>query len=133
NTERPETTMYGINVLSGAEWERIVKEALKQAERYERIKKLDFENPLGDGRAGERIANILREFVESGEGFEEPDLRRTPFVLYRLTEGVVLTGEVLACFDEKGVPRVPPRGQGCWRTLSRFPVSAEDLPEYLKC
>jgi len=129
NTERPETTMYGINVLSGAEWERVVGEALKQAERYERIKKLDFENPLGDGRAGERIANILREFVESGEGFEEADLRRTPFVLYRLTEGVVLTGEVLACFDEKGVPRVPPRGQECWRTLLRFPVSAEDLPD----
>ncbi|MEM3982146.1 MAG: hypothetical protein QXM71_05475 [Thermofilum sp.] len=42
---------------------------------------------------------------------------------------MVLTGEFLACFDEKGVPRVPPRGQECWRAISRFPVSTDDLPD----
>jgi len=42
NTERPETTMYGINVLAGID--RIVEYTFKQAERAEEIKKLEFKN-----------------------------------------------------------------------------------------
>ncbi|MEM4889135.1 MAG: hypothetical protein QXJ64_06840, partial [Thermosphaera sp.] len=129
NTERPETTMYGINVLSGAERECIVRKALSQATRYEHIKSLSFKNPLGDGRAGERIARILKEFADFRIGLKEPDLRKTPFMVYRLLgSAAVSSADVLVCFDEKGMPCLPPRDlKRCWRALLRFPTSAENL------
>ena len=75
NTERPETTMFRISVLAGADRDRIVKLALLQAERAEEVRGLNFKNPLGDGLAGKRIAQILKEAVEGGLAIEEPDLR----------------------------------------------------------
>jgi UDP-N-acetylglucosamine 2-epimerase (non-hydrolysing) len=86
NTERPETTMFNINVLSGADKERIVKLTLKQAERAEKIRRLSFTNPLGDGFAGKRIAQILEGAVKNGLAIKEPDLRETPVIEYKLIE-----------------------------------------------
>jgi len=63
NTERPETTLHGVNVLVGAEKDRIVKLALMQVERAEEIRKLNFKNPFGDGQAGRRIAHLLKKAV----------------------------------------------------------------------
>jgi UDP-N-acetylglucosamine 2-epimerase (non-hydrolysing) len=56
NTERPETLEVGSNVLAGTD-------------PYEIVKKVDlmlsrnncWENPFGDGKAGKRIIQILRE------------------------------------------------------------------------
>ena len=54
NTERPETIEVGANVLSGTEPERIVECARNMIER-ERT----WENPFGDGKAGERIGKVM--------------------------------------------------------------------------
>mgnify|MGYP000004365755 CR=1 FL=1 len=94
NTERPETTMFHINVLAGADKDRIVKLALMQAERAEEIRRLSFENPLGDGSAGKRIARIVKEAVENDLAINEPDLRETPLIEYRL-------------LDEDGIKKLP--------------------------
>lgn len=56
NTERPETLDVGANVLAGTEPTEIVEKT-----RYMLEKKMDWENPFGDGRAGERIVQIIQE------------------------------------------------------------------------
>ena len=55
NTERPETLDVGANVLAGTEPYEIVEKA-----RLMMNKRKCWENPFGDGKAGERIAQILR-------------------------------------------------------------------------
>lgn len=56
NTERPETLEVGANILAGAVPDRIVEcvEVMLTREK-------DWVNPFGDGRAAERIANIIME------------------------------------------------------------------------
>ena len=56
NTERPETLDVGSNMLSGVKPERIEECVTKM---YSNTKKWD--NPFGDGNAGNRIINILEE------------------------------------------------------------------------
>jgi len=56
NTERPETLEVGSNVLAGADPTEIVKKAGLML-----AKNRDWENPFGDGKAGEKIIGILRE------------------------------------------------------------------------
>jgi UDP-N-acetylglucosamine 2-epimerase (non-hydrolysing) len=111
NTERPETTIFNVNVLAGADKNKIVKLALMQAERIEEIRGLNFENPLGDGFAGKRIAQILKEAAESGLSIKEPDLRETPVIEYRLLDEDVLECsslfDMFAAFDEYGRPMLP--------------------------
>jgi UDP-N-acetylglucosamine 2-epimerase (non-hydrolysing) len=53
NTERPETALVGANVLVGVDPEKILEGARTMMER-----KRDWENPFGDGWAGERIVEI---------------------------------------------------------------------------
>jgi UDP-N-acetylglucosamine 2-epimerase (non-hydrolysing) len=108
NTERPETTLFHINVLAGTDKERIVELSLMQAERTQEVRQLSFKNPLGDGFAGRRISQILKEAVESGLCVEEPDLRETPVVEYRLIEGNDLESssmfDLFMAFDSNGKP-----------------------------
>ena len=54
NTERPESVAVGANVLAGADPDRIVACARDMAARP-RV----WDNPFGDGRAGERIVDLL--------------------------------------------------------------------------
>ena len=54
NTERPETVLVGANVLVGVDPERILEGARVMIGRER-----DWENPFGDGRAGERIVGII--------------------------------------------------------------------------
>jgi len=54
NTERPETLEVGSNVLAGAVPERIVEEAARMLGA-----RRDWPNPFGDGKAGQRIVDIL--------------------------------------------------------------------------
>jgi UDP-N-acetylglucosamine 2-epimerase (non-hydrolysing) len=56
NTERPETLEAGANLLVGATAERIVEGAEKMLARDR-----NWENPFGDGKAGEKIINIIME------------------------------------------------------------------------
>jgi UDP-N-acetylglucosamine 2-epimerase (non-hydrolysing) len=57
NTERPETLEGGSNVLSGVNQERILESV-----KIMLSKEGNWENPFGDGRAGERIVKILEGF-----------------------------------------------------------------------
>jgi UDP-N-acetylglucosamine 2-epimerase (non-hydrolysing) len=56
NTERPETVEVGANILAGAATERIVACAVTMLARDK-----NWPNPFGDGRAAERIFNIIME------------------------------------------------------------------------
>ncbi|MGC8912236.1 MAG: non-hydrolyzing UDP-N-acetylglucosamine 2-epimerase, partial [Nitrososphaeria archaeon] len=56
NTERPETLEVGANALAGTEPKRIL-DKVKLMMDDERI----WPNPFGDGRAGERIVDIILE------------------------------------------------------------------------
>jgi UDP-N-acetylglucosamine 2-epimerase (non-hydrolysing) len=56
NTERPETLEVGANVLAGAEPRSILEKAKIMIESDR-----SWSNPFGDGRAGERIVNVLEE------------------------------------------------------------------------
>lgn len=121
NTERPETTLFGINVLAGTDSMRIVELALIQAQRFEEIKSLKFDNPLGDGRAGERIVKILIE-LQAEKFFMDPDLSRTPFATYRLIDKNSFDAnayyEMLVCFDDEGTP-ILEDSESCSRRLVR--------------
>jgi UDP-N-acetylglucosamine 2-epimerase (non-hydrolysing) len=56
NTERPETLEVGANCLVGATAERIVEGAETMLAREK-----NWENPFGDGKASEKIFNIITE------------------------------------------------------------------------
>ncbi|MGD0549622.1 MAG: UDP-N-acetylglucosamine 2-epimerase (non-hydrolyzing) [Candidatus Bathyarchaeia archaeon] len=65
NTERPETVMAGGNTLVGTRKEAIasaLNDVLYDPTRA--IARIARENPLGDGRAGARIATICSEYCE---------------------------------------------------------------------
>ncbi|NJE30982.1 UDP-N-acetylglucosamine 2-epimerase (non-hydrolyzing) [Thermococcus sp. 18S1] len=68
NTERPETVAAGGNVLVGLEKERALGYLQRLLEDEEFYRKMaEAPNPFGDGKAGERIAEILLELHERGE------------------------------------------------------------------
>jgi len=54
NTERPETVQVGANMLAGAKAHEIVTCAYKMMDM-----EADWFNPFGDGKAGEKIVEIL--------------------------------------------------------------------------
>jgi UDP-N-acetylglucosamine 2-epimerase (non-hydrolysing) len=56
NTERPETLEVGANVLAGTDAAEIVKKADFMLNRDHK-----WQNPFGDGKAGEKIVKMLRE------------------------------------------------------------------------
>jgi UDP-N-acetylglucosamine 2-epimerase (non-hydrolysing) len=56
NTERPETLEVGANSLAGTDPAEIVKKAGLMLN-----KDRGWENPFGDGKAGEKIVKVLRE------------------------------------------------------------------------
>lgn len=63
NTERPETIKSGMNVLAGANAEKILKCSIRASK-----KKIKWFNPYGDGRAGRRIVSRLEEeYKKSGK------------------------------------------------------------------
>jgi len=60
NTERPETLEVGANILAGASPDRILKHT-----RFMLSRENNWVNPFGDGKAGERIVEILTEVQSS--------------------------------------------------------------------
>ncbi|MCD6372744.1 MAG: UDP-N-acetylglucosamine 2-epimerase (non-hydrolyzing) [Thermococcus sp.] len=68
NTERPETVEAGGNVLVGLEKERALGYLQRLLEDREFYRKMaEAPNPFGDGKAGERIAEILLDLYKRGE------------------------------------------------------------------
>lgn len=108
NTERPETVLVGINKVVGVEWQRVVEETLSAVEkRDELVKRASaLSNPLGDGKAGERIAAILKRAVEEGIKVPSSDTREKPAITYAVTEAPQPTDEVVAMYDERGLATV---------------------------
>jgi len=62
NTERPETVEYGGNIVAGTDHQKIVKSALTILKKNQKIK--EWENPFGDGKAGERIIDIIDQHIK---------------------------------------------------------------------
>jgi UDP-N-acetylglucosamine 2-epimerase (non-hydrolysing) len=60
NTERPQTVEVGSNVLVGVNPNKML-EGYEQME----IKRTDWPNPFGDGKAGDRIVNILKRTINN--------------------------------------------------------------------
>lgn len=58
NTERPETIEVGSNILAGASPDRILECSKVMLGREN-----NWENPFGDGKAGEKIVEILEEKI----------------------------------------------------------------------
>ncbi|MFC2073167.1 non-hydrolyzing UDP-N-acetylglucosamine 2-epimerase [Chloroflexota bacterium] len=54
NTERPETIEVGSNILAGA-----IAEKILECSKFMLGKENNWSNPFGDGKAGERILNII--------------------------------------------------------------------------
>jgi UDP-N-acetylglucosamine 2-epimerase (non-hydrolysing) len=54
NTERPETIEVGANILAGASSDKII-----DCVRFMLSRENNWTNPFGDGKAGERIVNII--------------------------------------------------------------------------
>jgi len=111
NTERPETVLLGINKVVGVDWQRVVGETIRTIELRDDIIKLveGRPNPLGDGRAGERIASILKKRLEEGMGIESIDTRSDPYITYRMVfKNNVFSADsfrdVVAMYDENGLP-----------------------------
>jgi UDP-N-acetylglucosamine 2-epimerase len=66
-TERPEGIEAGVARLVGTDRQRIVNEAMEllgSEEEYKRM--VACENPYGDGKAGQRIAAIIKGFLGVG-------------------------------------------------------------------
>jgi len=56
NTERPETLEVGSNVLAGVNQNKIL-EGIKIM--LNRNRKRNWDNPFGDGKAGEKIVEVI--------------------------------------------------------------------------
>jgi len=57
NTERPETLEVGSNILAGATPKKILRCTSKMLN-----KKRNWKNPFGNGKAGEKIINIIQKY-----------------------------------------------------------------------
>jgi UDP-N-acetylglucosamine 2-epimerase (non-hydrolysing) len=111
NTERPETVLIGTNVVVGVEPEKVVPVALDMIERRSEIaKKKGCGNLIGDGTAGEKISEILKEFKDAT--IETRDTREDPYIMHVLTDTseiakkLSVKGEIIAMYDEHGFPTI---------------------------
>jgi len=127
NTERPETVWIGTNFLVGDDRKRIIETTRYVIENRDRIiaRIMNTENPYGDGRAGIRIAEILKRIVEDEGKYEhyayiEPDYRDLDQPIYVLVSGDKFAGLrirdihreypgliITLVYDEKGKPVIP--------------------------
>ena len=63
-TEWIETVEMKVNILTSTNPNRIVQVIRQVEQEYNEIKKRFKENPFGDGKASERIVNLLKEKIE---------------------------------------------------------------------
>lgn len=66
-TERPEAVKAGVVKLVGTSKEKIIESVERLINDPKEYKKMsEINNPFGDGKAGQRIASIVSEFLKSG-------------------------------------------------------------------
>jgi UDP-N-acetylglucosamine 2-epimerase (non-hydrolysing) len=77
-TERPESVEAGGNMIVGVDKEEIISRVSAVLQDEKRIARMRAaRNPFGDGKAGERIVNILLDKYEKGElSIPMPDFTR---------------------------------------------------------
>jgi len=61
NTERPETVEHGGNIIAGTNPEKILKSVQKILKKNPKHK--EWQSPFGDGKAGERIIDIIDQHI----------------------------------------------------------------------
>jgi len=142
NTERPETVLYGMNVLAGTEPESVSKLTEDQIRKFEELRNnLELKpNPFGDGNAGRRIAATIKNAIEAGIKVEASDTRHDPYIVYALINSKQLksidnTFEILATYNQTGYPQITPRYESSipvnGKILIRAPLST--IVKFLKC
>ena len=94
-TEYPECIVVGLAKLAGTKHEDIL--TAFNSVISERVPNT---NPLGDGKAGEKIADLLRT---ADIRIEAPDLRKTPLILYTIV-AEPSNDEIIVCYDQQGYP-----------------------------
>lgn len=67
NTERPETVTVGANIIAGLQAEAVTSAVIASLGKAR-----EWRQPLGDGRAGERIARIAMD-AAAGKEFSQPE------------------------------------------------------------
>ncbi len=115
NTERPETVSAGGNIIIGTETGTILENLARLSDPafYENMK--SAQNPYGDGKAGEKIVDILAEKQRSGElviessGTKEKQIVRKFITVEEELEGKTIGEcdlEIIQIFDGK-IERFP--------------------------
>ena len=103
NTERPETVEAGGNILAGTEVNDIIqcfKHTIKHInEIKEKLKKKP--NPLGDGKAGQKITQILQTYIQKEKKITSPDYRYTGHPTYLLVKGEKYARLTIKQFQQK--------------------------------
>ena len=114
NTERPETVLYGINVVAGTEPKSVCKLTEWQLRKSTRLKHLvkRRSNPFGEGNAGKKVATAIKKAVEEGIKVEASDTRHDPYIVYALVDPSQLEklgdgAEILTTYDQAGYSRMP--------------------------
>jgi len=107
NTERSETVLAGTNIVAGVEAEVVTKIALEILNNRSHHSRADnCKGLLGDGKAGERIAEILKNSIGKIK-VEDSDTRSNPYIIHALL-GVEYNNcnviDIIAFYDERGVP-----------------------------
>ena len=120
NTERPETVKLGVNFLVGFNYDKIVTTVRKVVDDKEIQKKLNtLINPFGDGKASQRILELIIEHLEKGDlPFKKPSFfakGSAEFRLLKIDREISKTeleqqqkGIITLTYDEKGIPQPIP-------------------------
>jgi len=119
NTERPETVIAGGNRLVGTE-PQLVKSSAREilSDRERAVAGIARENPLGDGKAGARIAKLCVDYCEntySTVTVSTPQLVAPIFLTVgTMEQGITVTefsdrvgGLVTMIYDKTGSPMFP--------------------------
>ena len=120
-TERPETLELGVNVLVGSDPDRILSfsHRLLNDKTYAQSMRTNV-NPLGDGKAAERIVDVIERGLKTGLKIEEPvryEAGADAFALLNIDErldGLTVAGfesanslKVSLVYDHEGNPLFP--------------------------
>lgn len=111
NTERPETVALGVNVLVGTNPDNICKATELQIRRRQEIRDVlsRVPNPIGDGKASERISREIKCAIETGIEIESSDTRDDPCMAYSILDPKLLfqkiniSAEIFALYDHNGI------------------------------
>jgi len=122
STERPEAVSLGVNIVVGTEGERILRVSRKLLENTILVEDMKTKpNPFGDGRAGDRIAEICVKLCKCGLDLASPDFYETGSAEYALIRvSAELSGKtvryikemypdllVTNVYDRNGIPIFP--------------------------